>query len=41
VVKLFKKEFGAASAEQVRELHSLKKGPHETIRMLKSRLERL
>jgi hypothetical protein len=41
VVKLFKKEFRAASAEQVRELDNLKKGPHETIRMLKSRLERL
>ena len=41
VVRLFKTEFGGASAEQVRELTSLKKKPNETCRMLHSRLEYL
>ena len=41
VVKLFKKEFGGASAEQVRELMNLKKKTNETCKMLRSRLEYL
>jgi hypothetical protein len=41
VVKLFKKKFGAASAEQVRELQNLTRREGETCRMLKARLEQL
>jgi hypothetical protein len=41
VVKLFKKEFGAASAEQVQELQNLTRREGETCRMLKARLEQL
>jgi hypothetical protein len=41
VAKLFKKEFGAASAEQVHELQNLTKREGETCRMLKARLEQL
>jgi hypothetical protein len=41
VIKLFRKEFGVASADKVRELHRLKKGDNEICRMLKGRLERL
>jgi hypothetical protein len=41
VVKLFKKEFGAASTEQVQELQNLTRREGETCRMLKARLEQL
>jgi hypothetical protein len=41
VVKLFMKEFGAASAEQVQELQNLTRHEGETCRMLKARLEQL
>lgn len=41
MVKLFRREFETASPELVAELLSLKRGPGETCRMLKSRLERL
>jgi hypothetical protein len=41
VVKLFKKEFGGASAEQVKELQNLSRREGETCRMLKARLEQL
>ena len=41
VVALFREEFGAASADKVRELKTLKKRPDETCRMLKARLQRL
>jgi hypothetical protein len=41
VVKLFKKESGAASAEQVQELQNLIRREGETCRMLKARLEQL
>ena len=41
VVSLFKKEYGAPSAAQVRELTNLKKKPNETCKMLRSRLEYL
>lgn len=41
VIELFKKEFGAASAEKVREIQHLKKREDETCRMLRSRLEQL
>jgi hypothetical protein len=41
VVKLFKKEFGAASAEQVQELQNLTRRKGETCRMLKARPEQL
>jgi hypothetical protein len=41
VVKLFKKEFGAAKAEQVWELQNSTRRAGETCRMLKARLEQL
>jgi hypothetical protein len=41
VIKLFRKEFGVASADKVRELHRLRKRNDEPCRMLKGRLERL
>ncbi|GAQ88022.1 hypothetical protein KFL_003940130 [Klebsormidium nitens] len=41
VVALFREEFGAASADKVRELKTLQKRPDETCRMLKARLQRL
>jgi hypothetical protein len=41
VIKLFRKEFGVASADKVRELHRMRKRDDETCRMLKGRLERL
>jgi hypothetical protein len=41
VVKLFKKEFGATSAEQVQELQNLTRREGETCRILKARLEQL
>jgi hypothetical protein len=41
VVKLFKKEFGAAGAEQVQELQNLTRRKGETCRMLKARLKQL
>lgn len=40
-VAMFREEFGAASAEKVRELKTLQKRPDETCRMLKARLQRL
>jgi hypothetical protein len=41
VVKVFKTEFGAASAEQVQELQNLTRRGGETCRMLRARLEQL
>jgi hypothetical protein len=41
VVKLFKKEFRAASAEQVQELQNLTRREGEICKMLKARLEQL
>lgn len=41
MVVLFREEFGAASADKVRELKTLQKRPDETCRMLKARLQRL
>jgi hypothetical protein len=38
---MFKKEFGAASFEQVQELQNLTRRERETCRMLKARLEQL
>jgi hypothetical protein len=40
-VKLFKKEFGAASAEQVQKLQNLTRRERDTCRMLNARLEQL
>jgi hypothetical protein len=41
VVQLFKKKFGAASAEQIQELQNLTRREGESCRMLKARLEQL
>jgi hypothetical protein len=41
VIRLFRKEFGVASANKVRELHRLRRRDDKTCRMLKGRLEQL
>jgi hypothetical protein len=40
VIKLFRKTFGVASADKVRELHRMRKRDDETCKILKGRLER-